>query len=170
MKKVFAVIAEIAVLAAFFIFPGCSPKVILPAQRDTVVQVRTKIIERLRADTVYIRRPMDSLAIVTKDTSSRLMTQLAISEASITQGLLHHSLWTNPSALVDTVEVLLRDTLIIRDSAFMASSQEPIAVPAELSKWQQLVQAFGYIFMGAFLLSVGFLAVRIFSKISIKKL
>lgn len=170
MKKAFIFITEMAVLTAFLISPGCSPRVIPPAQRDTVIQVRTEIIERLRADTVYIRRPMDSLVVVTRDTSSRLVTSLAISEASITAGLLHHSLWTNPDALVDTVEVLLRDTLILRDSIFTASSQEPIIVPAELSKWQQFVQNLGTGTLVLLAMGLVYLAVRIFSKISIKKL
>ena len=170
MGKTFRILAETAVFAAFFISSGCSPRIIPPAQRDTVVQVSTETIERLRTDTVYIRRPMDSLAVVTKDTSSRLTTPLAISEASVTDGLLHHSLWTNPDALVDTVEVTLRDTLIVRDSVFTSSSQEPIVVPAELSKWQRFTQNLGAGIL--VLLAIGFvyLIVRIFFKISIKKL
>lgn len=164
MGKTFRILAETAVITAFFIIQGCSPRIIPPAQRDTVVQVRTETIERLRTDTVYIRRPMDSLAVVTKDTSSRLVTQLAISEASVMQGLLRHSLWTNPKALIDTVEVMLHDTLIIRDSVFASSSQEPVIIPAELSKWQRFTQALGYIFIGVCLLAIGYLIVRIFSK------
>lgn len=170
MKKAFIFIAEIAVLTAFLISPGCSPKVIPPAQRDTVIQVRTETIERLRTDTVYIKRPMDSLAVVTRDTSSRLVTSLAISEASIAEGLLYHGLWTNPDALVDTVEVSLRDTLILRDSIFTASSQEPIIVPAELSKWQRFMQNLGTGTLVLLAIGLVYLAVRIFFKISIKKL
>lgn len=131
---------------------SCSPKV-YPVQRDTVTQVRTEIVERLVRDTVEITLPQDSVSAQTRDTMSVLRIKAAISEASVSGGILSHSLYSN-SAYKPEIEVVYKDRIEYRDTTIYASNTEVVEVERELSGWQRTMMAGGYVLLGAAVLAV----------------
>lgn len=135
----------IPVLAALLAV-SCSPR-IYPVQRDTVTLVRTEIVERLVRDTVEITLPQDSVHVQTRDTISVLRIKAAISEASVSGGILSHTLYSNP-AYKPEIEVVYKDRIEYRDTTIYASNTEVIEVERELSGWQRMMMAGGYILLG----------------------
>ena len=145
MKRLLIMLA--AMLAA-----SCSPKV-FPVQRDTVMQVRTEIVERLVRDTVEISLPQDSVFVQTRDTMSVLRIKAAISEASVSGGILSHTLYSNPDYKPE-IEVIYKDRIEYRDTTIYASNTEVVEVERELSGWQRAMMSGGYILLGAVVLLV----------------
>ena len=141
----------IPVLAALLAV-SCSPK-IYPVQRDTVTLVRTEIVERLVRDTVEVTLPQDSVHVQTRDTMSVLRIKAAISEASVSGGILSHSLYSNP-AYKPEIEVVYKDRVEYRDTTIYASSTEVIEVERELSVWQRALMGGGYVLLGMAVLFV----------------
>lgn len=129
---------------------SCSPKV-YPVQRDTVTLVRTEIVERLVRDTVEITLPQDSTSTVTTDTTSTLTIRAATSTATVSGGVLTHTLHSNPSYKPE-VEVVYKDRVEYRDTTIYASNTEVIEVERELSGWQRAMMSGGYILLGAVML------------------
>lgn len=134
------------------IISGCSPRV-YPVQRDTVTLVRTEIVERLVRDTVRITLPQDSVHAQTRDTMSVLRIKAAISEASVSSGILSHTLYSNP-AYKPEIEVVYKDRIEYRDTTIYASNTEVIEVERELNGWQKAMMAGGYILLGAVVLLI----------------
>lgn len=156
-------------LSVFFILSvmaaavSCSPRV-YPVQRDTVTQVRTEIVERLVRDTVEVTLPQDSVHVQTRDTMSVLRIKAAISEASVSGGILTHSLHSNP-AYRPEIEVVYKDRIEYRDTTIYASNTEVIEVERELSGWQRAMMSGGYILLGAVVLAVAYGVFKIFRRI-----
>lgn len=140
------------VILLVLLLSSCSPKV-FPVQRDTVTLVRTEIVERLVRDTVEVTLPQDSVHVQTRDTMSVLCIKAAISEASVSRGVLTHSLHSNP-AYKPEIEVVYKDRIEYRDTTIYASNTEVIEVERELSGWQKTMMAGGYILLGAVVLLV----------------
>ena len=143
---------QFLIMAALFLLSSCSPKV-FPVQRDTVTQVRTEIVERLVRDTVKVTLPQDSVYVQTRDTMSVLRIKAAISEASVSGGVLTHSLHSNP-AYKPEIEVIYKDRVEYRDTTIYASNTEVIEVERELSVWQRTLMSGGYVLLGAVVLLV----------------
>lgn len=141
----------IPVLAALLAV-SCSPR-IYPVQRGTVTLVRTEIVERLVRDTVEITLPQDSVHVQTRDTMSVLRIKAAISEASVSGGILSHTLYSNP-AYKPEIEVVYKDRIEYRDTTIYASNTEVIEVEKQLNGWQRAMMAGGYILLGAVVLLV----------------
>lgn len=141
----------IPVLAALLAV-SCSPR-IYPVQRDTVTLVRTEIVERLVRDTVEVTLPQDSVHVQTRDTISVLRIKAAISEASVSGGVLTHSLHSNP-AYKPEIEVVYKDRIEYRDTTIYASNTEVIEVEKKLNGWQRAMMSGGYILLGAVVLLV----------------
>ena len=134
------------------IISGCSPRV-FPVQRDTVTQVRTEIVERLVRDTIEVVLPQDSVFVQTKDTMSVLRIRAAVSEASVSGGILTHSLYSNPEYKPE-IEVVYKDRIEYRDTTIVSSNTEVIEVEKELNGWQKAMMAGGYVLLGAAVLLV----------------
>ena len=122
---------------------SCSPKV-FPVQRDTVTQVRTEIVERLVRDTIEVALPQDSVYVQTRDTTSVLRISTAISEASVSGGILAHSLYSNPDYKPE-IEVVYKDRIEYRDTTIVSSNTEVIEVEKQLNGWQKAMMAGGYV-------------------------
>lgn len=140
------------VILLVLLLSSCSPKV-FPVQRDTVTLVRTEIVERLVRDTVEVTLPQDSVFVQTRDTTSVLRIRAAISEASVSEGVLTHSLHSNP-AYKPEIEVVYKDRIEYRDTTIYASNTEVIEVEKKLNGWQRAMMAGGYILLGAVVLLV----------------
>ena len=141
----------IPVLAALLAV-SCSPR-IYPVQRDTVTQVRTEIVERLVRDTIEIILPQDSVYVQIKDTTSVLRISAAVSEASVSGGVLAHSLYSNPEYKPE-IEVVYKDRIEYRDTTIVSSNTEVIEVEKQLNGWQKAMMAGGYGLLGAAVLLI----------------
>ena len=137
---------------ALLLLSSCSPRV-FPVQRDTVTQVRTEIVERLVRDTIEIILPQDSVYVQTKDTTSVLRIRAAVSEASVSGGVLAHSLYSNPDYRPE-IEVVYKDRIEYRDTTIVSSNTEVIEVEKQLNGWQKAMMAGGYVLLGAAVLLV----------------
>lgn len=143
---------QLLIMLSILIIAGCSPRV-FPVQRDTVTQVRTEIVERLVRDTIEIILPQDSVYVQTKDTTSVLRIRAAVSEASVSGGVLAHSLYSNPEYKPE-IELVYKDRIEYRDTTIVSSNTEVIEVEKQLSGWQKAMMAGGYVLLGAVLLVV----------------
>ena len=130
------------IILSALIIAGCSPRV-FPVQRDTVTQVRTEIVERLIKDTIEVALPQDSVYVQTRDTTSVLRIRAAVSEASVSGGILAHSLYSNPEYKPE-IEVVYKDRIEYRDTTIVSSNTEVIEVEKQLSGWQKAMMAGGY--------------------------
>lgn len=143
---------------AVLLLSSCSPKV-FPVQRDTVTHVRTEIVERLVRDTIKVLLPQDSVYVQTRDTTSVLRIRAAVSEASVSGGVLAHSLYSNPDYKPE-IEVVYKDRIEYRDTTIVSSNTEVIEVEKQLSGWQKAMMAGGYVLLGAAVLGVAVIVLK----------
>ena len=85
------------------------------------ILVETRIETVYKTDTVYLEIPKIVEKIVTADTVSVLENEYAKSEASVSEGLLAHSLETKPVKLPAEVQtqVVYRDSVIVKDNVII---------------------------------------------------
>ena len=96
-------------------------------------------------DTAYVELPVIVEKIQTLDTTSTLENDYAKSEATVTAGILSHSLETKPVKLpvkIDRVTVY-KDSLVYRDRVV----KETIEIEKKLSAWQSFRMLVGSITM-----------------------
>lgn len=115
---------------------ACSPKIYPEHQADSV---RVEYRERIIHDTVRYEVPVEVERIVTRDTTSTLTNSLATSTASVSGGLLRHTLETRKTTINVPAHVAVRDTIIIQKAAETIVRE----VPAQLSGWQRFCIALG---------------------------
>ena len=143
----------LAILGQLFV--GCSPRITPPAEiRDSV---RVEIRERVVHDTAYVDVPLIKEVNVTRDTSSHLENEYAMSDASISNGTLRHSLETRPHKIAAPVTITVHDTLTVEKKA-----ETIIKEVNTLTKWQGFQIILGRVLGGLFLLIILMLAARAF--------
>lgn len=143
----------LAILGQLFV--GCSPRITPPAEiRDSV---RVEIRERPVHDTAYVDVPLIKEVNVTRDTSSHLENEYAMSDASISDGTLRHSLETRPHKIAAPVTITVHDTLTVEKKAETIIKEVNV-----LTKWQGFQIILGRILGGLFLLIIVMLVVRAF--------
>ena len=100
-----------------------SEKIITETRIETVYQT----------DTVYLEVPKIVEKVVTKDTVSVLENEFAKSAASVSDGLLAHSLETKPvhKPVEVQTKIVYRDSVIFKDVVVY----ETVEVEKELSRW-----------------------------------
>ena len=94
---------------------------------------------------------------VTRDTSSHLENEYAMSDASISNGTLRHSLETRPHKIAAPVTITVHDTLTVEKKA-----ETIIKEVNTLTKWQGFQIILGRILGGLFLLIILMLVARAF--------
>ena len=101
----------------------------------------TRIETVYETDTVYLEVPKIVEKVVTKDTVSVLENEFAKSAASVSDGLLSHSLETKPVQKPVEVQskIVYRDSIVYQDRVVT----ETVEVPAELSGWQKFKMKMG---------------------------
>ena len=111
---------------------GAAKQAVPERSDSTRVEVRT--ITQTVHDTAYIELPVFVERNVTRDTTSTLENPYAKSEASITDGLLSHSLQTKPTRQPVKIEkeIVYRDSIVFRDRTETVT----VEVEKKLSKWQ----------------------------------
>ena len=143
----------LAILGQLFV--GCSPRITPPAEiRDSV---RVEIRERVVHDTAYVDVPLIKEVNVTRDTSSHVENEYAMSDASISNGTLRHSLETRPHKIAAPVTITVHDTLTVEKKAETIIKEVNV-----LTKWQGFQIILGRILGGLFLLIILMLAARAF--------
>lgn len=105
------------------------------------ILVETRIETVYKTDTVYLEVPKIVEKIVTADTVSVLENEYAKSEASVSEGLLAHSLETKPVKLPVEVQtqVVYRDSVIVKDNVIV----QTVEVEKPLTGWQSFKMAMG---------------------------
>ena len=118
---------------------SCGPARHASISDSTRVEVRE--VTRYVKDTMYLELPVITERIVTRDTSSRLENNYAVSEASISGGYLSHSLATKPARTPVETEAreVVRDSIVFRDRLI----EVPVEVEKPLSRWQRTLLALG---------------------------
>ena len=133
-----------------------SEKIITETRIETVYQT----------DTVYLEVPKIVEKVVTKDTVSVLENEFAKSAASVSDGLLAHSLETKPVQKPVEVQtkIVYRDSIIFKDVVVY----ETVEVEKELSRWQTFKMKTGGITLTTLsllaLAAIGWIIIRILRK------
>ena len=133
-----------------------SEKIITETRIETVYQT----------DTVYLKVPKIVEKIVTKDTVSVLENEFAKSAASVSDGLLAHSLETKPvqKPMEVQTKIVYRDSIIFKDVVVY----ETVEVEKELSRWQTFKMKTGGIALTILsllaLAAIGWIIIRILRK------
>ena len=106
----------------------------------------TRIETVFQTDTVFLEVPKIVEKIVTADTVSVLENEYAKSEASVSDGLLAHSLETKPIQQPVEVQtkIVYRDSVIFKDVVVY----ETVEVEKELTGWQSFKMKMGGWFLG----------------------
>ena len=120
---------------------ACSTVRQLPSTDSTKVEVRyeTKTVH----DTAYIELPVIVEKVATLDTASVLENKYAKSAASVSGGVLAHSLETKPVREPVSVEkqIVYRDSLVYRDKVQTVT----VEVEKKLTWWQSFKMKLGVV-------------------------
>ena len=124
-----------------FAASACSTVRTLPVQDSTRVEVRyeTKTVH----DTAYVELPVIVEKVATLDTASLLENKYAKSAASVSGGVLTHSLETKPVREPVSVEkqIVYRDSLVYRDKVQTVT----VEVEKKLTWWQSFKMKLGVV-------------------------
>ena len=120
---------------------ACSTVRTLPVQDSTRVEVRyeTKTVH----DTAFVELPVLVEKVATLDTASVLENKYAKSAASVSGGVLTHSLETKPVREPVAVEkqIVYRDSLVYRDKVQTVT----VEVEKKLTWWQSFKMKLGVV-------------------------
>ena len=120
---------------------ACSTVRPLPSTDSTKVEVRyeTKTVH----DTAFVELPVIVERVATLDTASVLENKYAKSAASVSGGVLAHSLETKPVREPVSVEkqIVYRDSLVFRDKVQTVT----VEVEKKLTWWQTLKMRLGLV-------------------------
>lgn len=124
-----------SVIAIALILVGCCPcKQLATGTTDsTRVEIRERIV-KVR-DTVVVELPAERVEVITPDTTSTVQTSLATSTATVSGGVLTHSIENKQGSIRKPTEarVEVRDSIIYRNR----QTTEIVEVERELTWWQQ---------------------------------
>ena len=137
-----------------------------PARHASVsdsTRVEVSEVTRYIKDTVYLELPVITERIVTRDTSSRLENDYAVSEASVSGGYLSHSLATKPARTPVETEAreVVRDSIVFRDRLV----EVPVEVEKPLTRWQRTLIALGRTMLAMLCAAALWLGLRIARKL-----
>lgn len=139
---------------------GAAKQAVPERSDSTRVEVRT--ITQTVHDTAYIELPVFVERNVTRDTTSTLENPYAKSEASITDGLLSHSLQTKPTRQPVKIEkeIVYRDSIVFRDHTETVT----VEVEKELTKWQSFKMKTGGTTLAILIIAIVTAALYLFLK------
>ena len=121
------------ILAFTLLLTACGT--VRPVLESDSTKVEVKTVVRTVTDTAYIELPVIVERVATLDTASVLENKYAKSEASVSGGVLHHSLQTKPVREPVSVESreIVRDSVVYRDRI----QTRTVEVEKKLTGWQQ---------------------------------
>lgn len=131
-------------------------------ERSDSTRVEVRTITQTVHDTAYIELPVFVERNVTRDTTSTLENPYAKSEASITDGLLSHSLQTKPTRQPVKIEkeIVYRDSIVFRDRIETVT----VEVEKELTKWQSFKMKTGGTTLAILIIAIVTAALYLFLK------
>lgn len=132
-----------------------------PSLESDNTRVEVKTVERVVRDTAFIELPVIIEKVATLDTASTLENKYAKSEASVANGVLHHSLQTKP--VRESVEVQIKE--IVRDSLVYRNRvvHEDIYIEKELTWWQRLRLSIGTVSLILIVIAILYLLSLLFN-------
>lgn len=131
-------------LLAILLTSCAASSVMQDYQRDSVITtIREEVI--YKDSILFIPLPMGNSTAILPDTdTSRLETDLAISDAYVSKGKLHHNLRNKNALLPVEIKfpkyVYTKNDYLVRERKII----EQIEVEKQMSKWQRFIQALGY--------------------------
>ncbi len=130
---------------------------------STRVEVRTEV--KTIHDTAWMELPVIVEKVATLDTASVLENKYARSEASVSGGILSHSLETKPVKQPVAVESreIVRDSIVFRDRVI----QEDIYIEKQLNGWQKFRLRLGDVSLILIAIAILYL---LFNKLNLFKL
>lgn len=142
---------------------ACSVTKQAAQSENTTTQVRTETV--FVTDTVIVEYPQIVEKIQTLDTISVLDNKYAHSEASVSSGVLTHSLVSKPvrDSIPVQTKTVYRDSIVFQDVV----TYEILEVPVELTKWQSLRIKAGSLFLALIALTLIYLCAKYIIKFSI---
>ena len=122
------------ILAFTLLLSACG--VARPVLESDNTKVEVRVEREIVRDTAWVELPVIVEKVATLDTASVLENKYAKSEASVSGGVLHHSLQTKPVREPVSVqkEIVYRDSLVYRDRVEV----QTVEVERKLSRWQTL--------------------------------
>ena len=140
---------------------SCGPARHASVSDSTRVEVRE--VTRYIKDTLYLELPVITERIVTRDTSSCLENDYAVSEASVSGGYLSHSLATKPARTPVETEAreVVRDSIVFRDRLI----EVPVEVEKPPTRWQRTLIALGRTMLAMLCAAALWLGLRIARKL-----
>ena len=125
-------------------------------------RVEVRVEREFVHDTTFVELPVVIEKIQTLDTTSKLENDYARSEASVTAGILRHSLETKPAKLPVPVEkeIVYRDSIVFRDRVVTEVKE----VERQLTFWQQFKMRAGVAAMILTALYAIYLLIRLYLK------
>ena len=142
-----------------------SIKQVIPTER---VVTETRIETVFKTDTVFLEVPKIVERVVTKDTLSVLENEFAKSAASVSDGLLAHSLETKPvkQPVEIQTKIVYRDSIIVQDRV-VTEIQE---VEKELTGWQKFKMKMGGWMLGIIVILIVLLILYFVKPLNLIKL
>ena len=133
---------------------------------STRVEVRTETVTV--HDTAFVELPVIVERIQTQDTTSTLENTYAKSAATVTAGILHHSLETKPVKVPVEVEtqIVYRDSLVYKDRI----ETQTVEVPRQLTWWQKTKMKLGVIFLILIIIAILYLILKFSNLLTFKRL
>ena len=147
-----------AILAFTLLLTACGT--VRPVLSQDSTKVEVKVVEKLVRDTAWVELPVIVEKVATLDTASVLENKYAKSEASVSAGVLHHSLATKP--VREPVEVQIRE--IVRDSLVYRDRIQTVTVEVEkkLTWWHRFRLTLGNIFFALIVIAILYLLSLLF--------
>ena len=138
---------------------------VTPTER---VVTETRIETVFKTDTVFFEVPHIVERVVTKDTLSVLENEFAKSAASVSDGLLAHSLETKPVKQPVEVQtkIVYRDSVIVKDNVIV----QTVEVEKELTGWQSFKMKMGGWFLGILIILIVLLILYFVKPLNLIKL
>ena len=131
MKYCFHIFSLLLLLAAA---SACGAARSLANTADST-RVEVRVEREFVHDTTFVELPVIIEKVQTLDTTSKMENDYARSEATVTNGILRHSLETKPAQLPVPVEkeIVYRDSTVFRDRVVTEVKE----VERQLTFWQQ---------------------------------
>ena len=114
-----------------------------PVLESDNTKVEVKVVEKIVKDTTWVELPVIVEKVATLDTASVLENKYAKSEASVSGGVLTHSLSTKPVREPVSVEYkeIVRDSIVYRDRI----QTQTVEVEKKLTAWQRFQMRLGFV-------------------------
>lgn len=153
------IISCIVVLLSLLAVSSCSTVRHTPSVTDST-RVEVRVEREFVRDTAYIELPVIIEKRATLDTASTLENKYAKSEASVSGGVLTHSLSTKPvrEPVIVQNEIVYRDSLVYRDRVV----REDIYIEKELTWWQRFRLKLGSISLILIVIAILYLFLHFF--------